>query len=410
MSAERDRAEGLARRFDDAYATRVAPDVAARHRARIAERARELADEAPPTSGGPRHLAPVVPLHRRLTRKTLVAAAAVLALVVAPVGVVVVSGASAPGDALYELKREQEAVRLATAASDAERGWTLVAQAERRLDELSRLSATERWEHAGPHVSEALEALRAAEAVGDPAVSAAVTRLRQRGAEQVTEVATLAPRATREQLEGSARVFTEQGGSAPNAPWLDADDEGEDREPHRSDRALAERDGEAEDGPEGGDGEVDEGPTLLEEPEPESAQAESPASTGSGSARRPLAPSGGDEPEDVESGDPSAEGEASTEDGDAAGEDEASTEGDEASTEDEEAAGEDEASTEGEEASTEDEEAAGEDEASTEDEDVARDDEASTEEDVADDEADEHESTDADDTAPHQGGAQREAR
>ena len=409
MSTERDRSEWLARRFDDAYATHVTPDVAARHRARLAERARELADEAPPTPGRPRHLAPVVPLHRRATRKTIAAAAAMLMLLVVPVGVVVASGASAPGDTLYEVKRGQEAVRLATAASDTERGWTLVAQAERRLDELSRLSATERWEHAHPHVTEVLEALRAAEAVGDPAVSAAASGLRERGAEQVSEVAAAAPPATRERLEGSARVFTEQSESAPTAPWLD-DDEGGDHQPHRSDRALAEGGEEADAADEDGDvgaGDADEGPALLEEPEPETATSETSTSTGSG--RRTTGSSGSEDSDGDEATDEDdATEEGSTEDDDEVTEDDATedddaTDDDAPSTEDDDATEDDAPSTEGDDAtedddapSTEDGDDTDDDAPSTEDGDVTDDDAPSTEDDgAAEDDAPSTEGDDA---------------
>ena len=418
MSTERDRSEWLARRFDDAYATHVTPDVAERHRARLAERARELADEAPPTPGRPRHLAPVVPLHRRATRKTIAAAAAMLMLLVVPVGVVVASGASAPGDTLYEVKRGQEAVRLATAASDTERGWTLVAQAERRLDELSRLSATERWEHAHPHVTEVLEALRAAEAVGDPAVTAAASGLRERGAEQVSEVAAAAPPATRERLEGSARVFTEQSESAPTAPWLD-EDEGGDHQPHRSDRALAEGGEEADAADEDGDvgaGDADEGPALLEEPEPETATSETSTSTGSG--RRTTGSSGsedsdGDETtgEDDATDEDDATEEGSTEDDDEVTEDDATedddaTDDDAPSTEDDDATEDDAPSTEGDDA-TEDDDAP-----STEDGDVTDDDAPSTEDgDAADDDAPSTADGDVtDDDALPQSGTGLEAR
>ena len=62
---------------------------------------------------------------------------------VAGVGAAAASSRALPGDALYGLKRQIEAVQLGLAASDLARGRELLDQAEARLGEAERLAASE---------------------------------------------------------------------------------------------------------------------------------------------------------------------------------------------------------------------------------------------------------------------------
>jgi len=124
------------------------PDFIAATRSRLVALAAERAAGEDPVAG--RH-APEAPVrsrgpaqHRRLVvagwNQRLAAAVAVLAVLVATLGLLVIASRGAlPGEALYAVKRGSERAQVGLTFDQSERGFVLLHQAERRLAEVTEL-------------------------------------------------------------------------------------------------------------------------------------------------------------------------------------------------------------------------------------------------------------------------------
>lgn len=322
--AANDLLPALTARFAAIAATEVPDATAARHEAAFAARLATLTSEGDtPATALP---ADVVALPAHRPSRTLKIAAAIAAVLVAPAGVLSLSSVAGPGDALYDLKREQEVVRLSLATSDAGRGWLLIAQAETRFAELARLSDQGAWGRTVTNVHDALASLRAAEQLDDEAVRAAAAEARARGAARVEDVAAGAPPRTREQLEGgSSELVRGDRTEDDDGPYLldDPDDEDEpgddlpgDDEPGDDEPGDPGDDDAGEDKP-GDDesGDDQSGDPGKDEPGDDDAGEDQPGDDESGDDES-------DDPGDDEPGDDDA-GEDEPGDGDASDEDEA---------------------------------------------------------------------------------------
>ena len=285
----------LTARFAAVAATEVPDTTAARHEAAFAARLATLTSEGDtPATALP---ADVVALPAHRPSRTLKIAAAIAAVLVAPAGVLSLSSVAGPGDALYDLKREQEVVRLSLATSDASRGWLLIAQAETRFAELARLSDQGAWGRTVTNVHDALASLRAAEQLDDEAVRAAAAEARARGAARVEDVAAGAPPRTREQLEGgSSELVRGDRNEDDDGPYLLDDPEDED-EPG-DDTPGDDEPGDDEPGDPGDDD------AREDEPGDDESGEDEPGDDESGEDESGEDESGDDESGDDESGDP----------------------------------------------------------------------------------------------------------
>lgn len=122
----------------------AAPDPAFRATTRaqliaLAERSEATATEPAGTRGHRRVRTPTRPVAAAWSRR-LAGAMAALAVLVATLGVLtIVSRDALPGDSLYAVKRGSEQAQVALTFDESARGFVLLHQAERRLDEVTAL-------------------------------------------------------------------------------------------------------------------------------------------------------------------------------------------------------------------------------------------------------------------------------
>lgn len=148
---------GVGRRVQEAYATRVGIDTAARHLWSMDREARRL--------------------RRRRRRQRLVSAAASLMVLMAAGGTVAGSAMALPGEALYPVKESLERAELTIAFSDTANARAHLRHSRVRLDELEQ--AAESNPEVVPEIAERFySSLERAAVLGGESVAAEVAALR----------------------------------------------------------------------------------------------------------------------------------------------------------------------------------------------------------------------------------------
>lgn len=243
---------GVGRRVQEAYATRVGIDTAARHLWSMDREARRL--------------------RRRRRRQRLVSAAASLVMLMAVGGTVAGSAMALPGEALYPVKESLERAELTIAFSDTANARAHLRHSRVRLDELEQ--AAESNPEVVPEIAERFyTSLERAAALGGESVAAEVAALRTSASLLMDRIARNLDPSIAESLTGARATRNDTTASDNGRQALararsgdEADGGGGDTGPAGSNGA--DRDGAGADG-----GSADEAPEPMA-PEPETTVAD----------------------------------------------------------------------------------------------------------------------------------------